>query len=248
MFSIPKQFSAATRNEFSSQLAAFNSLASKTMEAFEKLVSLNLEAVKATREESMNAAKKILSAQTPQQVYAATSERLQANVQAIQIYARHLAEVSAGTQAEFIKIAQVQKAEAGKTVHVAPPAVAIELAIPAVAPTVAPQSVNDTPIAKAAPVAESVEEKAVEEEFVPNHESEATAPAEPAATVEVAAKKPVSSKPRAKAALAKSSVTSSFPNPAVKSLVKKPAAAKPATTKTPVASKKLTKPSAKKKV
>lgn len=245
MFSIPKQFSAATRNEFSSQLAAFNTLASKSMEALEKLVSLNLEAVKTTREESMSAAKKILSAQTPQQFFAATSERLQANVQTIQSYARHLAEVTAGTQAEFIKIAQTQKTEADKTAAVIVPAASIELAKPAVELTVAPQSANDERIAEAAPEVQPVAVKAVEEVSPVETKPEAAALVKPAA--EIAEKKPASSKPRAKAALAKSSVVSSFPNPGVKSLVKKPAAAKPATAKTPVASKKLTKPSAKKK-
>lgn len=247
MFSIPKQFSAATRNEFASQLAAFNTLASKSMEALEKLVSLNLEAAKATREESMSAAKKILSAQTPQQFFAATSERLQANAQTIQSYARHLAEVTAGTQAEFIKIAQVQKADDGKAVPVATLAASIELAKPALEPMAVPQSANDEAIAEAVPDVKPVEVKAVEEKPAAIPEPEAAAPAKPVAAAEMPAEKPVSSKPRAKAALAKSPVTSSFPNPAVRSLVKKPAAAKPATAKAPVASKKLTKPSAKKK-
>ncbi len=261
MFSIPKQFSAATRNEFSSQLAAFNTLAGKTMDALEKLVSLNIETARASREEAMNAAKKILSAQTPQQFFSATTERLQANIQTVQTYARHLAEVSAGTQAEFIKVAQLPNAETVKPESLAAPAAPAEPELVKAEP--APPPATEESIAEpaaeiasalapvpaaipAVPAAETAEPAAEPEVAKPAAKPEfEAAPEKPAA--ETTVKKPVT-KPHAKAAMAKSSATgSSFPNPTVKSLVKKPLSAKPATAKAQVAGKKLTKPSAKRK-
>ena len=48
MFSIPEQFSSATKASLDAQFALFTSLTGKAFESIEKIVELNLTAAKAT--------------------------------------------------------------------------------------------------------------------------------------------------------------------------------------------------------
>ena len=51
MFSIPEQFSNATKANFEAQFAMFSALTNKAFEGVEKFVELNLTAAKASLEE-----------------------------------------------------------------------------------------------------------------------------------------------------------------------------------------------------
>lgn len=116
MFSIPEQFSSATKANFEAQFAILSSLTSKAFEGVEKLVDLNLTAAKASLEESSAATKQLLSAKDPQEFFSLTAAQAQPAAEKAIAYGRHLAAIASGTQAEFSKAAETQIAETNKKV------------------------------------------------------------------------------------------------------------------------------------
>lgn len=116
MFAIPEQFSNATKANFESQFAIFSSLATKAFEGVEKLVDLNIHAVKATLEDSSAAARQLLAAKDPQEFFALTASQAQPAAEKAMSYTRQLAAIAANTQAEFNKAAETQIAETNRKV------------------------------------------------------------------------------------------------------------------------------------
>ena len=116
MFSIPEQFSSATKTNLEAQFALFSSLTSKAFEGIEKIVELNLTAAKATLEESTAAAKQLLSAKDPQEFFSLSAAQAQTSAEKAIAYGRHLAAITSGTQAEFSKAAESQIAETNRKV------------------------------------------------------------------------------------------------------------------------------------
>ena len=116
MFSIPEQFSSATKTNLEAQFALFSSLTSKAFEGIEKIVELNLTAAKATLEESTAAAKQLLSAKDPQEFFSLSAAQAQPSAEKAIAYGRHLAAITSGTQAEFSKAAEAQIAETNRKV------------------------------------------------------------------------------------------------------------------------------------
>ncbi len=116
MFSIPEQFSSATKTNLEAQFALFSSLTSKAFEGIEKIVELNLTAAKATLEESTAAAKQLLSAKDPQEFFSLSAAQAQPSAEKAIAYGRHLAAITSGTQAEFSKAAESQIAETNRKV------------------------------------------------------------------------------------------------------------------------------------
>jgi phasin family protein len=116
MFAIPEQFSNATKANFESQFALLTSLTSKTFEGMEKLIDLNLNAAKATLEESSAAARQMLSAKDPQEFFSLTAAQAQPTAEKALSYSRQLASIAAGTGAEFSKAAESQIVEANRKV------------------------------------------------------------------------------------------------------------------------------------
>ena len=98
MFSIPEQFSSATKTNLEAQFALFSSLTSKAFEGIEKIVELNLTAAKATLEESTAAAKQLLSAKDPQEFFSLSAAQAQPSAEKAIAYGRHLAAITSGTQ------------------------------------------------------------------------------------------------------------------------------------------------------
>ena len=116
MFSIPEQFSSATKTNLEAQFALFSSLTSKAFEGIEKIVELNLTAAKATLEESTAAAKQLLSAKDPQEFFSLSAAQAQPSAEKAIAYGRHLAAITSGPQAEFSKAAESQIAETNRKV------------------------------------------------------------------------------------------------------------------------------------
>ena len=116
MFSIPEQFSNATKANFEAQFAIFSALTTKAFEGVEKLVDLNLTAAKATLEESSIATKQLLSAKDPQEFFSLSAAQAQPSAEKAIAYGRHLAAITSGTQAEFSKAAESQIAETNRKV------------------------------------------------------------------------------------------------------------------------------------
>jgi len=116
MFSIPEQFSTATKANLESQFALFSSLTNKAFEGIEKVVDLNLTAAKASLEESSAAAKQLLAAKDPQEFFTLTAAQAQPTAEKALAYGRHLASIASGATAEFSKAAEVQIAETNRKV------------------------------------------------------------------------------------------------------------------------------------
>jgi phasin family protein len=116
MFTLPEQFSAATKANFDAQLATFSALTSKAMESVEKMVELNLTVAKTAFEESNVAAKQLISAKDPQEFFTLTAAHVQPSADKALAYARHLASITNGAQAEFTKAAEAHVADTNRKV------------------------------------------------------------------------------------------------------------------------------------
>ncbi len=116
MFSIPEQLSAATKTHIESQLAMFTTLTNKAFEGVEKIVDLNMNAVKASLEESTAAAQQIIAAKDPQEFLSLTAAQTQPTAEKAIAYGRHLASIATSTQAEFTKAAEEQIADTNRKV------------------------------------------------------------------------------------------------------------------------------------
>jgi phasin family protein len=116
MFAIPEQFSNATKASLESHFSMLSALTSKTFEGMEKLVDLNLTAVKATLDESSSTARQLLSAKGPQEFFALTAAQAQPAAEKALSYSRQVAAIAAGTGAEFSKAAESQIAETNRKV------------------------------------------------------------------------------------------------------------------------------------
>lgn len=116
MFSIPEQFSSATKANFESQFAIFSALTNKTFEGVEKLVDLNLTAAKASLEDTSATAKQLLAAKDPQEFFSLSAAQAQPTAEKAIAYGRHLTSIASGTAAEFSKAAESQILETNRKV------------------------------------------------------------------------------------------------------------------------------------
>lgn len=116
MFAIPEQFSNATKASLESQFAMLSALTSKTFEGMEKLVDLNLNAAKATLEETSAATRQLLAAKDPQEFFSLSAAQAQPSAEKALSYGRQLASIAAGTGAEFSKAAEAQIVETNRKV------------------------------------------------------------------------------------------------------------------------------------
>lgn len=116
MFAIPEQFSNATKANLESQFALLSSLTTKTFEGLEKLVDLNINAAKATLEETSATARQLLAVKDAQEFFSLTAAQAQPSAEKALSYSRQLASIAAGTGAEFSKAAEAQIVEANRKV------------------------------------------------------------------------------------------------------------------------------------
>ena len=116
MFSLQDQLSAATKANFEAQLALITSLTGKAFESVEKLVELNLTAVKSSMEESTVNAKQLLSAKDAQEFLALSASQAKPNAEKALAYGRHVAGIASSAQAEFTRAAEEQIAETSRKV------------------------------------------------------------------------------------------------------------------------------------
>lgn len=110
MFSIPENFSAATKSNFEAQLQMMTSLSAKAFEGMEKIIDLNLNVAKASFEESTANAAQLFAIKDPQSFFALTAAQAQPTAEKALAYGRHLASITSSTQADFTKAAEAQLA------------------------------------------------------------------------------------------------------------------------------------------
>lgn len=117
MFPIQDQISVATKANLESNFALYSALTSKTLESIEKLVNLNLAAVKASMEESSAAARQLLAAKDPNEFFTLVNAQAKPNLEKAIAYGSHLATIASAAQAEYSKAAEQQFAEATRKVN-----------------------------------------------------------------------------------------------------------------------------------
>jgi phasin family protein len=111
-----EQFTSVAKANLETQLAAAQFFAAKTFDGVSQLVDLNLQAVKASLEESTTTAQQLLSAKDPRealQMFTALGQPTAAKAVA---YTRNLAGIAASTQQELAKATEEQTAARVKEV------------------------------------------------------------------------------------------------------------------------------------
>lgn len=117
MFSFSEQISTATKTHFEAQLAMINALTSRTFEGVAKVIELNVNAAKASLEESAASTKQLLSAKDAQEFFTLSANQVQPNAEKVLSYGRHLAGIASSTQAEFTKVAEERITEVRNSVN-----------------------------------------------------------------------------------------------------------------------------------
>ncbi|MEB0137544.1 MULTISPECIES: phasin family protein [unclassified Undibacterium] len=111
MFSVPEQFSAASKANIDAQIALFSSLSGKIFEGVEKIVELNVNLVKHSFEESAASTKQLLAAKDPQEFFSLSTAQSQPGAEKLLSYGRQLAAIATDTQTEFKLAAETQLTE-----------------------------------------------------------------------------------------------------------------------------------------
>ncbi len=116
MFPIQDQISVATKANLESNLALYTSLANKTLESVEKLVGLNIAAIRASMEDTTAATRQMLAAKDPQEFLSVVSAHSAPNFEKAIAYGNHLIGIAGAAQAEFTKVAEAQIAQVSRKV------------------------------------------------------------------------------------------------------------------------------------
>lgn len=114
MFTISEQLSAASKTNIEVQLSLLSTLTSKTFEGIGKMVELNLDAARASLEDSSAATRQLLAAKDPQEWMSLAAAQAQPNAEKALAYGRNLTTIATGVQTEFSKAAEVQIAETSR--------------------------------------------------------------------------------------------------------------------------------------
>jgi phasin family protein len=114
LFPDNEQFANAARTNLATQLAIMTTLATKVFESTEKVMDLNLNAVKASLEDSAGTANQLLSAKDPQEFLSLTVAQAQPMAVKTIAYSRQFAGIAAAAQAEFTRGKEEQIAETGR--------------------------------------------------------------------------------------------------------------------------------------
>jgi len=106
----PEQFTAAQK----ANIETLFGLTNKAFEGVEKLVELNLQAVKSALGEAAETTKAVLSVKDAQELLALQAGLLQPAAEKAAAYSRHLYDIAAATNAEVAKVAEETAADAQK--------------------------------------------------------------------------------------------------------------------------------------
>jgi len=106
----PEQIAAAQK----AQLETLFSLASKSVDNMEKLIDLNLQAMKTSLQESADHTMALMSVKDLQELTSLQSGWMQPMAEKMLSYSRHAYEILSGAQAELAKTAESQIAETHK--------------------------------------------------------------------------------------------------------------------------------------
>jgi len=115
MFQNNDQLSNAAKANFDAQIAAVTELTNKAFSSIAQLVELNVNAAKASLEQSTATAQRLMAAKDPQEFFALSTQNPPSAETAI-AYSRNLASIATAAQAEFSRTAEAQIAETTRKV------------------------------------------------------------------------------------------------------------------------------------
>ena len=115
MFPNNDQISNAAKANFDQQIAAVTELTNKAFASIAQLVELNVNAAKASLEQSSATAQRLMAAKDPQEFFAVSTQNPPSAETAI-AYSRNLASIASNAQAEFTRAAEAQIAETTRKV------------------------------------------------------------------------------------------------------------------------------------
>ena len=104
----PEQFAAANK----ANLDALVELARKSFEGIEKLVELNLQAVRAAMGESAEQSKALLAVRNPQGLASLQADLMQPATEKVTAYSRQVYDIATSTQSEVSRLVESQMATA----------------------------------------------------------------------------------------------------------------------------------------
>lgn len=155
MTSLPEQLSAARKAQLEAQLELLSSLSTQAISSAERLISLNLNATRASLEQTSAAARQLLESREPRD-FLAFGTQTQQQFQQMMDYGRNLFSIAAGAQLDLQKaIPQLVAAHpvAAPAPSAAPAAASVAPAPVAPAPQAAPAAAAAAPQPAPAPVA-----------------------------------------------------------------------------------------------
>lgn len=116
MATVTEQLSAVTRTNLESQVALMTAVSNKMFEGMQKLIDLNLQAVRTSLDESNEAMRQIMSVRDTRDLITISSQQAQPTLEKAISYGRHVASIATTTQAEVTKAAEEQIAESNRKV------------------------------------------------------------------------------------------------------------------------------------
>ena len=116
MFTVPEQFTNATKATFEAQIATMTAFAQKAFVNVEKVVALNMAVAKESFAETTAAAQQLMSAKGPQEFVTLTTASAKPNAEKALAYGRELAAIAAAAQADFSREAEAQIADTRRKV------------------------------------------------------------------------------------------------------------------------------------
>ena len=102
----PDLLSSTARTHLSSQISFATSMAESMIETVEKLMGLNLQAVRASMDMSVGSAQQLMGAKDPQEFMNVSSSQLQPHTDIVITYVRHLSNIASGTHRQLARITQ----------------------------------------------------------------------------------------------------------------------------------------------
>ena len=117
MSSIQEQFLEATKTHFETQLAMINSLTAKAFGEAEKVIALNVNAAKASFEDTAAASKQLIAAKDLQAFLAITAAQSQPSAEKALAYGRELASLTSGSHKEIAQAAEAHIADSARKLN-----------------------------------------------------------------------------------------------------------------------------------
>jgi phasin family protein len=117
MFATQEQFSSAAKANLEAQFNAASDLASKAFATITQLIDLNISTAKASLEHSTATAQQLLSARDPKEFFTLSAAQTQPAAEKLLAYSRSVATIASATQAEIVKSAEAQVADATRKVN-----------------------------------------------------------------------------------------------------------------------------------